>query len=171
MNYRIRVGVSLLALAVVGCGGGFSQEDLDAAVQAALATTLTTGAPEATTSSTSAPTTTTQVPTPTTTRPLTTTTVLPDLEASDFIATIDVLESSCFGSAGANVEFEVLWGWDGEAHGTLTYEISGLDDGAVDISTTEIVGTEFYVNSHFVGIPSCDPALITVVPTRFRAGR
>ena len=68
-----------------------------------------------------------------------------------------VLESSCYGSAGANVEFTIEWGWPGEAQGTLIYEIGGLDDGATEVGNTEIEGTESGVQEHFVGIPTCDP--------------
>jgi hypothetical protein len=163
MNKRTVASLAALIVTLAACGGGLTQADVDAAVEAALASTSTTEA-----QATEATPTTTRPPT-TTTRPPTTTTTQPSLEASDFFAEIDVLESSCFGSAGANVEFEVRWGWPGEAYGTLTYEIRGLDDGAVNIDTTEIVGTEFQVNSHFVGIPSCDPDSIIVVPTRFRS--
>ena len=174
---RPRILLVLLLFLVSACAaeGTYTQEELDARIEEAVAAAIAeqSGSSEgtATSSSTAASsTTTTRPPTTTTTLPPTTTSTVPPLSADDFFADIDVLESSCFGSAGANVRFEVLWGWDGEAFGTLTYEIRGLDDGAVDIATTEIVGTQFGVQEHFVGIPTCDPlSTIEVVPVRFRA--
>ena len=65
--------------------------------------------------------------------------------------------------------FEAEWGWPGEANATLTYEISGLDDGAVNTASTRIEGTQYEVQEHFVGIPGCDPEAIVVTPTLFRA--
>ena len=75
--------LAALTVALAACGGGLTQSDVDAAVQAALASTSTseaqvpgtTEAPRTTT--TSAPTTTTRAPTTTTTRAPTTTTRAP----------------------------------------------------------------------------------------------
>ena len=64
---------------------------------------------------------------------------------------------------------EIEWGWSGDATGTLTYEIRGLDDGAVNVASTAILGDQYEVQSHRVSIPTCDPETITVVPTLFRA--
>ena len=95
MNKRKVASLAALIVALAACGGGLTQADVDAAVQAALASTSTSeaqvpGTTEASrTTTTTAPTTTTLAPTtttraPTTTQPPTTTTTLAALEASAF---------------------------------------------------------------------------------------
>jgi hypothetical protein len=152
----IIAAVALVVGFAIGSTTGFEETPSDD-------TTSTTGAPDTTTTTEAPETTTTTAPTTTTEAPAVV------LEPSDFTPNIIVIESSCFGSAGANVTFEVEWGWPGEAFGTLTYEIRGLDDGATNIASTAIVGTQYEIQRHVVGIPTCDPETITVVPTLFRA--
>jgi hypothetical protein len=154
------IAIAAVALVVgfgIGSVGGSETPEDTTPTTAATETTVTTEAPEVTTT-TAAPTTTSTTLAPTTV-----------YTAEDFTPNIVVTESSCFNSAGANVTIEVEWGWQGNPFGTLTYEIRGLDDGAVNTASTSIMGTQYEVQSHFVSIPTCDPETIIVVPTLFRA--
>lgn len=141
--------IALLLAACVGADGPL------------VSTTTTTTlpdflAPTATTTSTTFASTTTTVP------------FVPDTE--DFVGTIDILRFTCHESAGATIQFAAKWRWPGSVHGDLSYEIHGLRDGVVNISTVEIRGVIAQSQQHTIGVGTCDldELGVTLVPRLFR---
>ncbi len=137
--------------------------------------------PTATTTTPS--TTTTTASTTTATQPITTTTEcdIPiservghpwecrraSISLDNFSIEIIITGSQCFGSAGANVEWEPRLTVDivppDDYRATLVYELHGGDQ--VDIYNIEIEGSGYTYNGEFTSIDTCDYEL-TAVPVR-----
>lgn len=121
---RSALVVSLLWL-VAACGSGdglYTQEEVDALIEEAVA--------EALASTTTDPPTTEAA---TTTSPSTTPTAA-TADLADFMVELIVVEKQCFGSAGCNVTIEPELFYDGpplpsSARYTLVYEVQGGEDG------------------------------------------
>ncbi len=155
----------LVTLSACGSGGTYTQEEVDALIEKAVADALQ-AEPEAPSTTETPTTTSTTRATTTTTRPTTTTFVLPSL--SEFEVELVIVNKECFGSAGCNVTFQPVLYYDGpdipdDVEYRLVYEVRGGEDGTL-VFYLDLEGTMYSWNDEHIQIArSSDELTVEVV--------
>ena len=77
-------------------------------------------------------------------------TTYPTPQVSDFALKVKVLEKTNFGSAGSNITYRIVAGWDGlydpDKTYEVTYQVRGGEDGP-SINTMTVTGNDYQVDS------------------------